>query len=178
MPIVNDNDFSLSWTRISLTKHGLENWKNVSAFFFNLISSFQIISAGEKQQTYERLKTLTQIQFDWKEKEQPFNYVDEISVNLQQYETKFSLAGPYLFFEQNPFPDVGYFIQSIRIPNLRIHIQTKEKILPGNLRCCDRNEKWYNTSYSEFQLAHDEFNSNAQHGLFDKNSFWKNDVDL
>lgn len=150
----SDFDFSIVWVRIILTEQGIFNYKQVLAIFFEFLNSFGTQLQNSQSGLFSQAKEIANLKFLWKEKENPFDFVEQLSVNLQEYPPEHILVGPYLFledhftiYEPKEFVDVN-----LNIRNVRVHISTKLRDNTTDLKCCSNFEKWYNSSYSEFQF--------------------------
>ncbi|XP_076461437.1 insulin-degrading enzyme-like [Babylonia areolata] len=161
---------------VDLTEEGQEHVEDIITLMYQYINMLK--KEGPQEWVFKECKDLSAMQFRFKDKEKPRNYVCSLSSMLQDYPMKEVLSAPYLFTEYRP--ELITMILNLLTPdNMRVHVSSKK--FEGQT---DQTEKWYGTHYRVDDLPSsllEEWKSCGLHDnlrLPDRNEFIPSDFDL
>ena len=142
--------FSIS---ISLTKKGIENYKEVILRTLKYIKVIQ--SKGINKRFYDECKQIRQMQFDYKSKGTPISVVQNCVSNLMDYAPEDVITSTNLFGEYKESL-IKKYLDLLTLDNLNIYFCSKvfEKE-------CNLTEEYYGTKYyrEKLSITEDEINS-------------------
>jgi len=171
----NCKTYSTFYIRVSLTKKGLENYKEVILRILKYIKVIQ--SKPINKRYYEETKEIKQMEFDYKEKLYPTLATQIYAKSLMHYDIEDIISGPNLFREFNE-PLIRKYLDMLTLDNLNIYFRSNifEKE-------CNLVEEYYGTKYSKEKLniTEDEINSYKCEHIFDyppENKFIPKNFDL
>ncbi len=166
---------------ITLTNKGYLHWDEVCKrvlYFVKKIKSEEI-----NKEFFDDLQQLAQINFDFSEKEFPYDYCSDIVSYMQKYKVEDILTGPELIEEFNE-ELIRSYLDDLQIDNLNVYISSKKL-----KKKCNLKEKWYHTRFAKKKFppeVYDYFencdiaDNVCEHNLDypPKNSFIPNNIDL
>ncbi|CAH8508665.1 unnamed protein product [Heterobilharzia americana] len=124
---------------IDLTLKGLENTDEIVT---NIYQYVNMLRADEPQKwIFDEEQALCKLNFRFKDKEPPYDYVMELAGNLLRYELQDVLSGPYLASDYNP-ELIKELINCLTPDNCRVFVVSKT----FSEKCVDE-EPWYSTKY-------------------------------
>ncbi|EAR82571.1 insulysin, insulin-degrading enzyme (macronuclear) [Tetrahymena thermophila SB210] len=132
--------FSQLSVTVVLTEQGFENYEKV----INFVSAYtkMLKEKANQQWVYDEFKNISQLKFDFKDKEEPIDYTYEIATAMQECEYI-----DILRTDNAPEPYDKDLLQSaldaLIVDNLRITL-----ISPTLTEECNLTEKYYQTKYS------------------------------
>ena len=167
--------FSTFEISVSLTKKGIENYKEVILRILKYIKSIQKIGVNERY--FNELKTINQLQFDYQNKTNPMTYCKVYAINLIKYKPEDVLVGESIFREYDE-KLIKKYLDLLVLDNLNIFFLSK--ILEKE---CNLTEKWYGTKYTKEKLniTLEEINSYKCDDIFDYppvNKFLPKNIDI
>lgn len=115
--------FSFMNVTIKLTKKGLKNVNRVLGFVFQYVDMLQ--REGVQQWVFEESKLLNKLNFNFLEKQAPFNYVSSLSNRMHYYKAEEVLQGPYIMDQYDP-ELLGKVIGQLRTDNLLVLLSSRE----------------------------------------------------
>ena len=149
------------YINVSLTKKGLDNYKEVILRILKYIKEIQ--SKGPNQRFYEELKEISQINFDYQSKLSPSSATPRYADSLIDYKPEDVIAGNILYGEYNE-PLIKKYLDMLTLDNLNIYfisnIFEKE---------CNLTEPYYGTKYckEKINITEEEINSYKHEHIFD-----------
>ena len=167
--------YSNFFITVSLTKKGLENYKEVILRILKYVKVIQ--SKGINKRYYDEIKEIRQIAFDYMDKLTLSNATKTYSSNLMDYAPEDVIAGPRLFGE---FKEslIKKYLDLLTLDNLNIYFDSNifEKE-------CNLTEKYYGTKYckEKINITEEEINSYKCEHIFDYppvNNFIPKNFDL
>ncbi|KAL6071151.1 Pitrilysin [Balamuthia mandrillaris] len=155
-------DYSLFAVSISLTEEGLEHVHDIVKIIFQYI---QLIEAeGVKSTTFDEMKQLAEMEFSFKNKENPYNLVSSLADRLQEFELEDCLkAGVPQHFNSTIIHEL---LLLLKPHNMRLHITSKK--FEGKT---DQEEKWYGTAYKVTPIPASTLQEWVEPGTPDKSLF-------
>lgn len=149
------NTYSQFFIQINLTKKGLENYNEVikRVFYFLHIVQNQDIN----KRYFEEIKQISQLKFDFKNKEHAMNYVCDLSYNFKNYPSEDILTGPSII-EEFDEKLIKTYLDSLHVDNMNIYMVSRDFESK-----CTLTEKWYETKFTkekineEFLKQHQSF---------------------
>lgn len=130
---------------ITLTDKGYRNWEEVCKrliYFLKKIKSQEI-----NKEYFNELQQLSQINFDFSDKELPFDYSADIASYMQSYLPRDILTGPELM-EEFDEAIIKKFLDDLEIENLNVYVSSKKV-----KNKCKLKEKWYHTKFSKMKFS-------------------------
>ncbi len=91
--------FADFYIEITLSKKGLKEWEEVTKRVIYMIRNIQTQPVNKI--FFEECQRIAELKFDYKNKEDPFDYTTESSPNIFLYELEDILSGAYLINEYN-----------------------------------------------------------------------------
>ena len=160
---------------ISLTKKGLENYREVILRILKYVKTIQ--EKGINKRYYDENKQIEQIQFDYKAKLTPITCTRGYASNLMDYKPEDVIAGPYLYGEFNESL-IKKYLDMMTLDNLNIMF-----ISNSIAKDCNLTEEIYGTKYSKekFDITEEEINSYKCDHIFDyppENTFIPKNLDI
>ena len=138
------NIFSDMQIKVVLTKKGFENYKEV---IIRVIKYIEVIKSKEINERYfNEMKNINQINFDYKDKLKPIDFVEHYAQNLIDYKCEDVFIGDSIFKEYNKNL-LKQYLDMFNFDNLVILFLSK-----NFENECNLTEKWYGTKYSECNL--------------------------
>jgi insulysin len=113
----------------------------------------KIQKIGANQSFFEELQVITKLDFDYIEKDDPYNYVTDISHNLSLYDTEDILTGPYLLEIYDP-DAIKKYLDMLTTKNLNIYLTSKNLEKTEGLETW-LTERWYGTKYKKDKFVFD-----------------------
>ena len=171
----NANIFTVVELNINLTKKGFDNYKEVIKIvlkYLNIIKEKKIC-----KRYFDELKKINQIQFDFREKEKPIDFVEKYVERLMLYDPEDVFTGGCLFKEYNE-ELIRKYLDMFTYDNLDIAFVSKS--LENE---CNLTEKWYGTKYTKekIKINKEEIDSYQSDHILDyppENKFYPNNVDI
>ena len=167
--------YSSFYVSISLTKKGIENYKEVILRTLKYIKVIQ--NKGINERYYDELKQIVQMQFDYKSKSTPLTMVENCVSNLMEYAPEDVITSTHLFGEFKE-PLLKKYLDLLTLDNLNIYFVSKlfEKE-------CNLTENYYGTKYykEKLNITEDEINSYNCKDIFDyppENNFIPKNFDI
>ena len=167
--------YSSFYVSISLTKKGIENYKEVILRTLKYIKVIQ--NKGINERYYDELKQIAQMQFDYKSKSTPLTMVENCVSNLMEYAPEDVITSTHLFGEFKE-PLLKKYLDLLTLDNLNIYFVSKlfEKE-------CNLTENYYGTKYykEKLNITEDEINSYNCKDIFDyppENNFIPKNFDI
>mmetsp|Transcript_28912 Transcript_28912/g.46802 ORF Transcript_28912/g.46802 Transcript_28912/m.46802 type:complete len:1017 (-) Transcript_28912:212-3262(-) len=140
-------DFSVFAVNVVLTAEG-ENYVNeVIGIIFQYIKLLR--EKGAEKWVYEESRVISEMQFRFKDKEEPTSFASAIASNMHEYPIEHVLAGPHLFWEFEP-KIVEEHLALLTPENLRVHVMSKK--FDGKT---ELTEKIYATQYNMKDISED-----------------------
>ncbi|KAM3142497.1 hypothetical protein pb186bvf_005399 [Paramecium bursaria] len=131
--------FSILSVRIKLTKKGLANHDQVLKLVFEYVEMLK--QKGTQQWVFEETKAIKDLEFSFKEKSKPFDFVSTLASRLQLYPPELVLKAPYLM--ENFQPDlIQRIINQLTTKNILVFLSTKD--FKGQL---GNQEHYFKTEY-------------------------------
>ncbi|KAL8568009.1 hypothetical protein ACOMHN_029184 [Nucella lapillus] len=168
--------FDFFTMNVDLTEEGQEHVEDIITLTYQYINMLK--KEGPQEWVFKECRDLSAMQFRFKDKEKPRNYVSHLSAVLHEYPMEESLSALYLFNEYRP--ELLNMILDLLTPdNMRVHVYSKKFESQA-----DQAEKWYGTQYrvDEIPSSLTEFWSNCNlHEnlrLPDRNEFIPSNFDL
>ena len=167
--------YSSFYVSISLTKKGIENYKEVILRTLKYIKVIQ--NKGINERYYDELKQIEQMKFDYKSKSTPLTIVENCVFNLMEYAPEDVITSTHLFGEFKE-PLLKKYLDLLTLDNLNIYFVSKlfEKE-------CNLTENYYGTKYykEKLNITEDEINSYNCKDIFDyppENNFIPKNFDI
>jgi len=132
---------------ITLTKKGLADHKQVCRIVFQYLKMLR--SREPERRIFDEIQKINKIRFDFKDKEQPVSYTQNLSIMMQYYPLEDVLRKNYLMEEFKP-DLIKSTINNLTSKNMRITLLSKS--IESQ---CDKQEKWYGTKYTFEPLSQD-----------------------
>lgn len=132
--------FSEMKISIKLTKKGLKEYEKVIRIVFEYLRMLR--DHGVKKYIWEELKAVKEMRFNFKDKENPMNYVMSLSNAMQLYPTEDVVRHDFMM-EEFDADHIAKIINNLTLDNLRISLVSKSVEEE-----CKLVEKWYGTKYA------------------------------
>lgn len=168
--------FSSFSVDVDLTEQGMKRTDDIITMIFQYIN--MINNEGPQEWVFEECKNLKSIQFRFKDKETPIDYVSTLAESLHviNYSLNYQLIkNLYSNLQNYPIEEVlsaGYLLENFE-PQLIIDVL--DCLTPDNSRICitakafegqtDQNEKYYGTSYKYSDIPNDKIAKWSDPGL-------------
>ncbi|CAD8060229.1 unnamed protein product [Paramecium primaurelia] len=160
--------FSELYVSIKLTKKGLAMYQHIIELVFNYINILQA-----NAQIFNEVKQIKTLQFDYLEKQNPFDFVGALASRLHQYPVSDILKAPYLMenFDSNL---INKTINQLNRNNLNVFLQSQQ--FQGKL---GNFEKYFGSEYeiSDLQFENQQIRNPNFH-LPNLNKYLPNSTDL
>ncbi|XP_070209984.1 insulin-degrading enzyme-like [Littorina saxatilis] len=131
--------FAFFTVNVDLTEEGQEHVEDIITLTYEYINMLK--KEGPQEWVFQECMDLSTMQFRFKDKEKPRNYVCHLSNMLNEFPIEEVLSAPYLFNEFRP--DVINMILDLLTPE-NIRVQVVSKKFEGKT---DKTEEWYGTQY-------------------------------
>jgi insulysin len=134
--------FTVFGISIDLSEEGLNHIEEIIAIVYQYLWLISQVNDAELVKICEEVRDVSQMNFQFKSKEQPFNYCSSLAANLHLYSPEEILTGPFLYKEM----DLGLvrsLVGRMLGPELRVDV-----LSPSFKRLADCKERWYETEYS------------------------------
>lgn len=136
--------FSLFSLEISLTKKGLQEYKTV---IYRVLKYIQIIQNQEINDRYaEEVRQLKQIDFDYRNKKSPSDYVEDLSFSMQRFPPEDILTGGNIMQKYDK-ELIKKYVDALKLDNLNVYFLSK-----SFEKECTMVEKWYKTQFTKQPL--------------------------
>ena len=89
--------FGVIYVSVKLTKEGLKQYEDVCEYIFKYIKQMQEI--GTKKEFFDELKIISEITFDFKNKEKPEGYIVNLAKKMHDFPIENVLVSSYLMKE-------------------------------------------------------------------------------
>ena len=161
--------------RVSLTKKGLQNYKEV---ILRILKYIKVIQNKAINKRYlEEEKEIHQTEFDYREKLNPSLATEMYAKSLMNYDIEDVISGPYLFREFDESL-IRKYLDMLTLDNLNIYFKSNSFEKEFNLV-----EEYYGTKYckEKLNITEDEINSYKCDHIFDyppENKFIPKNFDL
>ena len=147
------NTFMTFSIKISLTKKGMENYKEV---ILRILKYIKIIQGKKINEEYfNDLKNIRQLGFDYKNKLSPLGATEKYATLLMKYKPEDILFAGSVFKEYNE-PLIRKYLDLLTLDNLNIYFFSN-----SFEKECNLTEQWYGTKYSKekINITDEEINS-------------------
>lgn len=124
---------------IKLTKKGLAEYERVSRIVCQYIKTLK--EKGVDKGLWEEIRKVNKMKFDFKDKEKPMSYVNQLSIDLHYYPVEDVIRRKYMMEEFNA-DNIKALINKLSADTLRIYLSSKSVENE-----CIKTEKWYGTKY-------------------------------
>lgn len=154
------NIFSTFNISITLSEKGLKQIEEVSSRVMKFIKLIQSLPINKRY--YEEIKIVSQISFDYKNREKPLEYCENLSYIMNDYKEEDILSGPYIY-ETYDGVLIKKYLQDLTVDKMNVYLTTKN---PDLVKDLNLSEKWYGTKYrkenfsGKFLEAINNFNPN------------------
>lgn len=133
--------YSLFSVTVYLTQKGFENIDTVLEAIFSYLRFMQ--KAGPQEALFRELQTIEENNFRFKDDQTAIQNVEELSINLKYYPSKFLFTADSLYMRYNP-EAIQRVLDALNGAKMNILI-TSKKTLDG--RAFDTTEQWFGTEY-------------------------------
>ena len=139
--------------KISLTKKGMENYKEVILRILKYIKIIKLKKINEEY--FNDLKNIRQLGFDYKNKLSPLGATEKYATLLMKYKPEDILFAGSVFKEYNE-PLIRKYLDLLTLDNLNIYFLSNKFE-----KECNLTEQWYGTKYSKekINITDEEINS-------------------
>lgn len=120
--------FSVVEVNIKLTKKGLKNYQLILQYVLQYVNMLN--QEGTQRWVFDEIRKVKQLEFDYLEKQNPFNFVTSLANRLQLYPVEEVLKAPYLM-EEFDETLVRKTISSLTPDNIVVFLSSQE--LKGQL---------------------------------------------
>lgn len=134
--------FTIFGVSIDLSEEGLHHVDEIIAIVYQYLLLISKASDEELLKVCEEVRDVSSMNFQFKSKEQPFNYCSSLAGNMGLYPPEEILTGPHLYkeFDLNLIREM---VGRLLTPNLRVDVLSHS--FQGTTDC---KERWYGTEYS------------------------------
>ncbi|CAG0886100.1 unnamed protein product [Darwinula stevensoni] len=132
--------FAFFQVNVDLTEDGLEHTEEIAEIIFQYLKLLHV--SGPQEWIFEECRNLSSIDFRFKDKENPINYVVQVTLSLREYPIDEVLSGPYLFDQFKP--ELISEVLGLLIPD-RVRLTVIAKKFEGTTV---HKEEWYGIEYS------------------------------
>jgi secreted Zn-dependent insulinase-like peptidase len=139
----NSDDAAVFSITMGLTPTGVEQYQTIVTVVFDMINKLQAHPIEEW--IYDELRSLSEVDFRFKEKSDPIHEVSRLATNLHQYPANKVFAAPYRLEKFVP-EQIQELLESFRPDNMQLVLTYPEAQT-------SEEAKWYSTPYSASQLA-------------------------
>ncbi|MCP4755169.1 MAG: hypothetical protein GY866_30195, partial [Proteobacteria bacterium] len=129
--------FAFLGVNITLTPEGLQHVDETTEMVFQYLHLIK--REKDLKRYFDELKKISEIEFQFHEKENPYGYVSKLAINLQDVPTRHVIVSGWLFREYKS-DMVGDLLTYLTPDNLQM-------VLVNNDVSADRTDKWYKTRY-------------------------------
>lgn len=138
------NTFTSFYFKISLTKKGLSRTEDVISRIFDAINNLKQKPINKRY--FEELKEINYIKFNYKNKEEPTDYVSDLANRFTTKPPEHILVGDYYAdaFDENLIKKT---LMQLTLDNLNIFLCSREYE-----NKCTLTEEWYGTKYSKEKI--------------------------
>ena len=130
---------------ITLTNKGFSNWEEICKRVIYFLKKIQNKSVNK--QFFDELQQISQINFDFSEKEIPYDYCCDIAGSMQKYEPEDIITGSELMKVYNEEIIMKY-LDDMRIDNLNVYVTSKKLN-----KFCKMKEKWFKTHFTKKKFS-------------------------
>eukprot|EP00455_Lapot_gusevi_P042256 TRINITY_DN4989_c0_g1_i5.p1 TRINITY_DN4989_c0_g1~~TRINITY_DN4989_c0_g1_i5.p1 ORF type:complete len:788 (-),score=334.16 TRINITY_DN4989_c0_g1_i5:122-2455(-) len=155
------SQFSVFSVQIDLSEAGVHHYEEISQIVFQYIALMREASSQQWQRLYEEVRDMNQMNFRFKSKEKPFNYVSSLAGYIQLYDSQDVLTGPWLHRDYDEAV-LRHFLSFLTADNVRLSV-----ISPTFQGQTDLVEPWYSTQYKTQPLSQELYQKLSQPGSLD-----------
>ena len=177
--VTDRNDYATVFStfdiEVELTKKGFQNYKEVILRILKYIKTIQEKPINKRY--FEEEQKIAQLQFDFRDKEKPSDFVENYAEYLIIYKPEDIFTGKSLYKEYNE-ELIRKYLDLLNLENISISFisQSLEKE-------CNLTEKWYGTKYSKekITITNEEIDSYKCAHIFDyppENKFCPKNLDI
>ena len=138
----NNSTYSMFPISVTLTKEGYENVDKVAQAVFSYLDMLN--SEGPSERIFNEIKMIEDLDFAYREEQQPSENVETLCENMVFYPPERFLDGDDLLFDYNP-KLLQECQQCLRRDNVNMFLRAKEISSEG----LNRVEPWFGTKYSQ-----------------------------
>ncbi|KAJ1521592.1 hypothetical protein ONE63_003243 [Megalurothrips usitatus] len=131
------SDFTVA---VDLSEEGLSHVEDIISLIFQYINLLK--KEGPTKDTFEEMRCLKEMNFRFKDKEQPMSYVVSLASSITKFEMKDVLKGYYILDEFRPDLITEEVLNKLTPDNMRVVVQAQ--VFKS---IADSKEEWYGTEY-------------------------------
>lgn len=146
---MSDDNFSVFSLSINLTDDGLKHINDIITVVFQYIEKMKSITSEEQLLHFKELRDIAEMNFRFKSKEDPSNYVISLAERVFKYDVEDILSGPFLYYKFDEHL-VKHFIDNFGINNFRYNVVSNS--FSGKM---DKIEPVYGTEYTIEDIPED-----------------------
>lgn len=168
--------FSFFEVSLDLSEEGVDHANEILELCFQYINLIR--SQGIHKWIQDELGEIGKINFYYKDKEKPINYVTHLASDMHVLKMEDVLSGNYLVTKYEPHL-IEEILNNLKPEQMRVALVSKKFASKANLK-----EKWYGTEYSVEQISDDVMNKlktcglNTAFHMPEKNEFIPSDLSL
>ena len=167
--------FSTFELEVDLTKKGFDNYKEVILRILKYIKTIQGKKINER--FFNENKDIAQLNFDYKKKKKPFDFVEDYCQYLMMYKPEDVFSGKTLYKEYNE-ELIKKYLDLLNLDNLNISFSSKSLE-----KECNLTEKYYGTKFAKekCKITNEEIESYKCDHIFDyppENKFCPKNLDI
>jgi insulysin len=141
------NTFTKFYIHIDLTKKGLNQYDHVVKRVLHHIN--KIKEKEINRRFFDELRMIQNIRFDFKNKEDPTNYVSDLAYSFTVFKPEDILTGPYLIKKYDE-EMIRKYLLSLNNENMNVYLSSKS----FEESECGKTEVWYGTKYDKEKFIH------------------------
>eukprot|EP00741_Cyanophora_paradoxa_P011372 tig00020556_g10985.t1 len=138
-------DFSMFSITVVLTEAGEDHVEEAIEAVFSYIELLR--RAGPQRWVFDEIREIAEMQFRFKDKEEPSGFVSWVAGRMHEYPLEHLLSGAHLFFDFVP-ELIEETLALLTPDNLRVNVISKK--FEGKT---GRTERWYGTPHNRSALA-------------------------
>lgn len=141
------NTYTKFYIHIDLTKKGLNQYDHVVRRVLHHINKIK-----EKEINrifFDELRMIQNLRFDFKNKEDPTNYVSDLAYSFTVFKPEDILTGPYLIKKYDE-EMIRKYLSSLNNENMNVYLSSKT----FDDSECGKTEVWYGTKYDKEKFIH------------------------
>jgi len=140
-------EFSLFTVSITLTPEGLEKWTNVAKIIYQYINCLKKLTIDQWKEYFIERKKISEINFQFKNKQDVYSYCTSISELMQQFPKKHLLqCMSHVYFEFN-HKLIEKYLKFLTVDNCYYQLVSKDFV-----NVATEKAEWYETCYKREQL--------------------------
>lgn len=138
----DSRDFSFITVTIRLTPQGLQQTERIVTTVFQYITRMRAVESLERY--FQEFSQIADVNFRYREKEEPANYVSHLAMNMQDVPVRHVLVSPWLYEEYRP--------QWVRSLLQRLTPENMQLVLIADGVPVSETDPWYGTAYGVTQI--------------------------